>query len=179
MQTIPLSISIICFIGLLGTFFVPGKVPEVSSCDRCLYNSCSSSYLLLSCGDIQNNNMDNYFNTLRDAPDEMDRIILYSRMYGKNMGECFSDSRSYCRQTHCAEECGVSDTVIANKNTVTVKDTETFALQNTKVVNYVVSSDSCYVRELDVTLMFTKCILSPFRDDCTGTFSRNASRHCM
>lgn len=175
---IPLLFPTLALFGLFGVCLFYRHTPVVSTCDRCMYNSCSSTYLLLSCGEIQNNHIDNYFNYLRTAPDEMDRIILYSQMYGKNMGECFSFSRSYCRTTHCPVECGESELLFATQNTVTEKDTETLGLQNIRVVNYMVESDSCYVRELDVEGMYTRCILSPFREDCTETFSRNASRHC-
>jgi len=152
--------------------------PEISSCDRCLYNSCSSSFLLLSCGEIQNNNIDTYFNSLKNVPDELNKILVYSQMYGKNMGECFSNSRSYCRHSHCSEECGESSRIQSTENTVTEKDNETLAWQDTRIINYMVESESCYVQELNVREMWTACILSPFRDDCTGSFSRNASRRC-
>lgn len=165
------------FFGLIFIFW--RQTPIVNTCDRCLYNSCNSAYLLISCGEIQNSHIDNYFNNLRSVPDEMDRILLYSRMYGKNMGECFSTSREYCRSTHCVTECKESEPFMSTtENTVIVKDTETLGLQNTIAVSYVVDSDNCYVRELDVEGMYTKCILSPFQEDCTVIFSRNASRRC-
>lgn len=170
----PLLFPTLSFLGLIVIYLFVGKIPEANICDRCLYNSCNSTYLLLSCGEIQNTHIDEYFTSLRHVPDGMTRNLQYSQMYGKNMGLCFSESREYCRKTHCSSECKESDVMTINDNIVSSKDKETI----TKSSNYVIVSDSCYVRELNVEEMSTKCVLSPFRDDCTGPFSQNASRHC-
>jgi len=182
-----MRISLLCPVFAMGVAVIFGifnfyyNLPlSENSCNRCLYNSCPSSFLLQKCGEIQNNHIDDYFNILKTSPDETDRIFLYSRMYGKNMGECFSESRGYCRSNYCNFECrhmyprGFN---YPSENTVVAKKDIEISSENNGL-NHMINSDSCYVKELDVEGMFTKCILSPFHSDCLENYSRNVSMRC-
>lgn len=81
-----------------------GAIPYENKCDRCLYKNCSSSYVLASCSSIQRSNIDKYFSEIQQFS-EHNRVKLYSKMYGENMGECFFGSREYCKSIHCSNEC--------------------------------------------------------------------------
>lgn len=147
--------STLTFFFIIGLGFLYMRSPVVSVCDRCMYSSCSSLFILSSCENIQKDHIDGYFSQLKNSPTEMDKILLY----GKNMGECFSLSREYCRSTHCANECGVENFIIASSNTVT--ESETATVSDTRTENYLVQFDSCYARNIDISSMYFRCILSP------------------
>lgn len=156
---------------------------NIVQCDRCMYSSCSSGYLLSSCGYIQNNRSDEYFDHLnsRSSDNGIDKIVMYSYMYGTNMGECFNNSRKFCIQTHCSSECLFefehNYTVPSGNNVVVLSKNET--IPENRIMDIVAQSDTCYSRELDVEKMYSQCILSPFHDDCIRRYSSEASKKCL
>jgi hypothetical protein len=188
--------SIVAVFGvvLLAFFFgkAPGPVPE-NPCNYCLYNSCSSGYVLLGCGQIQNDALDAYFAVLREEG-ETYKSPLYAHLYGKSMGDCFTQSRAYCRAVHCREECesesdgtmptiaiGQDTIVLTNTNLdslVTVRQTDQHSFKDMKIANRIVAMDACYANEIDVQEMYTSCINAPIGDDCTSKYSVAASRRC-
>jgi hypothetical protein len=151
--------------------------PFIDTCDRCVYNSCSSSFILKSCSGIQNRNIDSYFQKLNYLPNEIDKIWNYSEMYGKNMADCFNDSRQFCRESFCSSECKTEKQISNTKETdniVTTIDSET--TNNQKY--YEVLVDKCISSNINVKDMYSNCILSPFKYDCITRYMTLASKDC-
>jgi len=151
--------------------------PIDDSCDRCVHNSCSSSFILKSCQDIQIRNIGSYFQKLNSLPTEIDKILNYTEMYGRNMAECFSESRRFCHATFCSSECKTEkqiSNVKESDNIVTTRDSETSGRQK----YYEAIFDKCISNNINVKEMYSMCVLSPFKDDCIMRYNRLSSKNC-
>jgi len=174
--------AVIPFLPFLDMF---AHVKRLDKCNICLYHSCSSSYLLNACGDIQNSNLEGYYHLVdsHSSPQasESDRINLYSAFYGDNMNKCFTSSRLYCVQNTCYDDCkkrdeNKIDPVMPTPDTIVNPDNANIPTGTTTYINYIVNSDNCYSQNLKVDKMYTECVLSPFFSNCTARFVKEASR---
>lgn len=166
-----LPIILIYYFGFLGT-----KSP-VDTCNKCMYDFCSSNYLLISCGNLQPKNENLKFSDINT--NNFEKYKLYSQIYGDNMEMCFRNSRKYCIDNYCSSNCGVNkkNNKEINENIVTTPDVSKI-LNKSVLSEYITNIDFCFFDNLKVGEMYTKCILLPIRDKCIDKYFDEVIRKC-
>ena len=161
------------------------EMRDNQKCNVCLYNKCPSDYLTSFCSRLQTDNdceQRSYIQNITSETNglsEIDKLSMYSRLYGSNMKSCILSNRQVCMNDFCASECYYREKKnLTSVDGLTPTRNPIVDSVSTREYRRLANSDDCFLNNANFRDIYGQCHISLFRDKCIDQFTEEVKSQC-